>query len=210
MPTFYLSTEMGRVLLGALRKELGQHFNEVVRASGQFQFGTSSLQTTSADKRLPFEAVSALQIGVEKVLGGAAPEVLRRIGRTCFTLGLRELEPVVNIADLPRRQIPLTLKFSVGLDVFARVLNKYTDQIVRVDERDDRYRWSVQQCPVCWERRTAATCCHLTGGMLEAAFAWASGGGHYSVKEVTCTARGEPMCTFEIEKEPHPPTPSPE
>lgn len=195
---------MGRVLLSAMRGELGQQFNEVVRASGQFQFGTSSLQTTDADKRFPFEAVSALQAGVEQVLGAAASAMLRRIGHTGFKLGLKEFEPVVNIADLPLRQIPLKLKFSVGLDVFARVLNKYTDQTVKVAESDDSYLWIVQQCPVCWERQTDMACCHLVCGLLGEAFAWASNGGRYTVEEINCTARGEPTCTFQIAKEPHP------
>jgi predicted hydrocarbon binding protein len=201
MPTLYLSNEMGRVLLGAMRRELGNTFNDVVRASGQFQFGTSSLQTTDADKRYPFEAVSALQAGVENVLGDAAPAMLRRIGRTAFTLGLKELEPVVNITDLPLRQIPLTLKFSVGLEVFARVLNKYTDQTVKVSEADDRYLWIVQQCPICWQRQMEAASCHLVCGLLEEAFAWASGGGRYTVEEIKCAVRGEPTCTFSILKQ---------
>jgi predicted hydrocarbon binding protein len=207
MPTYYLSNEMGRVLLGALRKELGNSFNEVIRASGQFQFGTSSLQTVDADKRYPFEAVSALQGGVEQVHGLNAPGLLRRVGRSAFVIGLSEMEPVVNIADLPLRRIPLNLKFSVGLEVLARILNKYTDQTVKVAELSDRYQWVVQGCPICWERRAESPSCHLVCGLLEEAFAWASGGGRYAVAETKCVARGDATCTFEIGKEPDPPSP---
>ncbi|MGQ0600625.1 MAG: 4-vinyl reductase, partial [Anaerolineales bacterium] len=60
--------------------------------------------------------------------------------------------------------------------------------------------WIVQQCPICWERQTDTVCCHLVCGLLEEAFAWASGGGRYAVEEIKCTARGEPTCTFRIAK----------
>lgn len=204
MPTYYYPNRMGRVIVAALRAELGRdRFNEVIRASGQPGLGTSSLLPNNLEKRFPFETISALQAAVETVFGEHEGRRLNyRVGQGTFELGLKDFDPVVGMADLPTRVIPLGMKFRVGLDVFARVFNQFSDQVVRVSDSERYYLWIIERCPVCWGRRSAEPCCQLAGGLLAEAAGWASGGRRYAVEESACLARGDAHCAFQIAKTP--------
>lgn len=204
MAAYYYPNRMGRVIVASMRAELGrEHLNEVLQAAGLPLLATSSLLPNNLEKRFPFETISALQAGVEQVFGAREGRRLNyRVGQGTFALGLKDFDPVVGISDLPMRLIPLGMKFRVGLDVFARVFNQFSDQVVRISDSEKHYLWIIERCPVCWGRAAADPCCHLAGGLLEEATFWASGGRRFAVEEITCKARGDEHCTFQISKTP--------
>lgn len=204
MPAYYYPNRMGRVLLASLRQELGRdRLNEVLQAAGLPGLGTSSLLPNNLEKRFSFDAIGALQTGVEQVCGSSAGRRLNyRVGQGTFAYGLKDFDPVIGISDLPLRLIPLGMKFRVGLDVFARVFNQFSDQIVRVSDSDTHYLWIIERCPVCWGRRTEAACCQLAAGLLDEAARWASGGLRFTVEETACKARGDENCVITIAKTP--------
>jgi hypothetical protein len=194
---------MGRIILASMRQVLGpERLNEVLRVAGQEHLlGTRSL--AGADKRFPFETVSALQSGTEAVFGVRAGRQLNyRVGQGTLTLGLKDFDPILGIADLPMRLMPLGMKFRVGLDVFAGVFNQFSDQIVKLSETETHHLWVIERCPVCWGRQADEPCCHLAGGLLEEAIFWGTGGRRFKVEEVQCIAHGAPTCTFQIDKKP--------
>lgn len=204
MPNFFYPNRMGRVILASMRQTLGRdRLNEVLQAAGLPQFNTSSLLPNNLEKRFSFENIAALQAAVERVFGEREGRRLNHhIGQGTFNLGLKDFDPVVGISDLPLRVIPLGVKFRVGLDVFARVFNQFSDQVVKVTDTEQHYLWIIERCPVCWGRHTDEPCCQLAGGLLEEAAFWASGGRRFAIVETLCRARGDANCVFRIAKAP--------
>jgi hypothetical protein len=201
--TYYYPNKMGWIIIRSLKNQLGpERMAEVLRVANLSQFSTGWLPR-NLDKRFTFEHVAALQEAVEKVFGIRAGRYINyRVGRGTFELGLKDFDPVLGIADLPMRLMPLGMKFRVGLDVFARVFNQFSDQVVKLSETDTHHLWIIERCPVCWKRKTDDPCCHLAGGLLEEAIFWGTGGRRFKIEEVSCIAKGDPTCVFQLNKQP--------
>jgi hypothetical protein len=199
---YFYPNRMGRIILHSMRSELGPDLPEVLRAAGQEQF-LETMPLGNLNKEFPFETVSQLQAAAEQVFGArAGRQANYRIGRGTLGLGLTDFDPLLGIADLPLRLVPLGMKFRVGLDVFARVFNQFTDQVVKLSETDTHHLWIIVRCPVCWQRTSEEPCCQLAGGLLEEAIYWAAGGRRFRIEETECIAAGHATCTFRIDKRP--------
>ncbi len=201
--TYYYPNRMGRIVLQSMKRELGpESFLEVLHVASLERL-ISTMPLNNFDKRFPFEHVSALQAATEQVFGVRAGRQRNlRIGRGTLELGLKDFDPLLGIADLPMRLMPLGMKFRVGLDVFARVFNQFSDQVVKLSEGDGVHLWIIERCPVCWGRRSDEPCCHLAGGLLEESLFWGTGGRRFRVEETECVATGGSTCTFRIDKRP--------
>jgi predicted hydrocarbon binding protein len=134
------------------------------------------------------------------VRGGRA--LALRAGRETFKYALKEFMPVLGIADLAFRPFPLGMKIKIGLEVFAETFNKFTDQIVSLEQDANSHLWVIERCPVCWQRKSEAPCCHLAVGLLQESLFWVSNGKNYRVSEVKCIARGDNACVITINKKP--------
>jgi predicted hydrocarbon binding protein len=110
--------------------------------------------------------------------------------------------PVLGIADLAFRPFPLGMKIKIGLEVFAETFNKFTDQIVRLEQDTNKHLWIIDRCPVCWQRESTQPCCHLAVGLLQESLLWVSNGKKYQVSETKCVATGDEACVITIEKKP--------
>ncbi|MBI4771706.1 MAG: 4-vinyl reductase [Chloroflexi bacterium] len=201
--TYFYASRMGRIILQAMGDTLGkEQLADVLQRAGLEQYLVTR-PSGSLDRKFPFEHVSALQQAVEEVYGMRAGHALNlRVGRNVFGSGLKEFDPVLGIADLPLRLMPLGMKFRVGLDVFARVFNQFTDQVVRLSEDDEHHLWVIERCPVCWGRHTDEPCCHLAVGLLDESIYWGTGGRRYNGRETLCVAKGDATCTIAIDKRP--------
>jgi hypothetical protein len=200
---YYYPNRMGRIIINSMKHVLGQERTlEVLRVAAQERLLTTK-SLGGFNKRFPFETVAALQAATEAVFGVRAGRQLNyRIGQGTLSLGLKDFDPVLGIADLPMRLMPLGMKFRVGLDVFAGVFNQFSDQVVKLSETDTHHLWIIERCPVCWERRSDEPCCHLAGGLLEEAIFWGTGGRRFRIEETECIAMGAPHCVFQIDKRP--------
>jgi predicted hydrocarbon binding protein len=84
----------------------------------------------------------------------------------------------------------------------AETFTKISDQTTRVEEDKEKFIYSIERCPVCWGRKTAKPVCFQAIGLLQEGLRWVSGGKNFRVEETLCIAKGDPTCTFIIEKEP--------
>src|SRR4029079_3967618 len=184
---YFYPNRMGRIILSSMRSELGpDHLPEVLRAAGHEQY-LDKLPLGNLDRQFPFETVSQLQAAAEQVFGvRAGRQANYRIGRGTLGMGLKDFDPLLGIADLPLRLVPLGMKFRVGLDVFARVFNQFTDQVVKLSETDTHHLCIIERCRVCWQRASEEPCCHLAGGLLEEAIYWGTGGRRFRIEETEC------------------------
>jgi predicted hydrocarbon binding protein len=108
---------------------------------------------------------------------------------------------MMGFTDLAFRLAPLENKLRSGAELFADIFNRYTDQKVQVEVKDDHLLWHIQRCPICWNRESNAPVCHLAVGLLQEALYWVSGGKIFRIEETHCIAQGDPACSIRIEKQ---------
>jgi hypothetical protein len=200
---FFYPNKMGRVILVAM-KELAESTDYVamLEKAGLTRF-LDELPNGDLDRGFAFAWVSGLQAAAEAQYGiNEGREFNRRVGRLCLHNGLREFNPLVGIADLPVRMLPLGMKLHVGFDMFAMVFNRFTDQVVSLGENDQVYKWVIERCPVCWGRKTDRPCCDLAVGILQEGLSWSTGGKEFNVTQTACIAAGDEACVIEIGKRP--------
>lgn len=151
----------------------------------------------------PFSTVSSLTEVLEQAYGPHGGRGLAlRIGRACFSYGVRQYGTQMGLTEMAFRLLPLPAKLQAGAKAFAELFNKFTDQQVRVEHEDGKILWHIDRCPLCWERSAHDPVCHLAVGLLQEALYWVSGGKVFSVEEKTCIAAGDLTCSIEIDQTP--------
>ena len=202
-PVFYYSNKMVRIVLLAMEEVMGRNGVSAVLNLAGLRHLVSSFPPNNFDRQVTFGQLGALMRALDELYGPRGGRGLAlRAGRACFRYGLKEFGPELGLSDLAFRLLPLPMKLKVGADVFAETFNKYSDQIVRLTELEDRMVWENVRCPVCWGRQSDTPCCHLAVGLLQEALHWVSGGKHFEVTETACVACGDEVCTIVIDRQP--------
>jgi len=201
--TYYYPNKIGRIILLATEEVMGRNGVNAVLNLARLRHLVNNYPPNNFDRQFGFEEVGGIQQALEEMYGPRGARGLAlRAGRACFNYGIREFGPVMGIGDLAFRLLPVGMKMKVGIEVFAEVFNKFSDQVVRLGEDEHNYIWTIERCPVCWRRHGADPCCYLAVGVLQEGAYWVSGGKNYSIEETTCIARGDPVCTILISKRP--------
>lgn len=199
---FYYPDRMGRIILQAMEEILGRNgVNAILNLACLTDLIDIPLQ--KFNRGLPFEEISHLQSALENFYGPHGGRgVSLRVGRATFQHGLREFGPLHGLTDLTFRLLPIQTRFSTGAATLAEIFNKYSDQRVRLDDKDKLLLWHIDRCPLCWGRKTDDPCCQMAVGLLQESLYWMSGGKFYRVEETACLACGDSACTILIEKTP--------
>jgi len=202
-PQYYYPNKMGRIILMAMEEIMGRNGVNAVLNLAKMRRLINNYPPNNFDRQFAFEDVGAIQQSLDEMYGPRGGRGLAlRAGRACFKYGLKEFGPVLGIADLAFRLLPLNMKLKVGAEVFADTFNKYTDQRVRLTDDADQIYWHNERCPICWGRKTDIPCCHLAVGILQESLYWVSGGKNFGVTETTCIAKGDDSCTIVVDKKP--------
>lgn len=200
-PQYFYPNKMGRIVLLAMEEVMGRNGVNAVLNLAQHRHLVNNYPPNNFDRQFSFEEMGSMLNSLEEMYGPRGGRGLAlRAGRACFKFGLKEFGPVLGIADLAFRLLPLNLKLKVGAEVFADTFNRFTDQTVRLVDADDHFLWHIHRCPVCWGRHTESPCCYLAVGILEESLFWVSGGKNFALEEISCIARGDETCTIRIEK----------
>jgi predicted hydrocarbon binding protein len=200
---FHYPNKMGRIILLSVEEVMGRNgVSAVLRLAGLSHL-INNYPPNNFEIEFGFSEVSAIQQALDDLYGPRGGRALAlRSGRATFKYGLKEFGPVLGIADLAFRLFPLNMKLKIGSEIFAETFNKFSDQRVRLEENEGTLHWIIERCPVCWERKTRAPCCHLAVGLLQESLFWVSGGRNFSVVETECIACGAPECRIVIDKRP--------
>jgi predicted hydrocarbon binding protein len=200
---YYYPNKMVRIILLAMEEVMGRNGVNAILNLAQLKHLVNNYPSNNFDRQVTFAELGAIMRCLDEMYGPRGGRGLAlRAGRACFKYGLKEFGPVLGISDLAFRLLPLHMKLKVGADVFAETFNKFSDQVVRLGEAEDRFLWDIVRCPVCWGRRAETPCCFLAVGILQEALYWVSGGKNFEVYETACIACGDEACTIVIEKKP--------
>jgi predicted hydrocarbon binding protein len=194
---------MGRIVLTAMEDIMGRHGVNAILNLAKLNHLVNNYPPNNLGLGFSFTEFGAIQDTLDEMYGIRGGRGLAmRAGRESFKYALKEFMPVLGIADLAFRPFPLGMKIKIGLEVFAETFNKFTDQIVRLEQDADKHVWVIERCPVCWQRESERPCCHLAVGLLQESLFWVSNGKSYRVTEVKCIAAGDEACVITINKKP--------
>lgn len=194
---FFYPQKMGKVILLGLEEVIGKSgVASVLGLAGQNDFLT-------LEKKVSFESISLLGQTLEQAYGPRGGRGLAlRTGRACFKYGIKEYGSLMGITEMAFRLLPLPTKLRVGAKSFADLFNKHTDQVVRIEENEQKFFWHIERCPLCWGRTVDEPVCHLAVGLLQEALYWLSGGKVFNVEQISCIACGDASCTIVFDKVP--------
>ena len=202
-PTYSYPQKMGRIILLGMEEVMGRNGVDAVLRLASLESFIQNYPAARAERSFSFEIVSKLQSTLEQAYGSRGGRGLAlRIGRACFKYGLKEYGSMLGLTEMAFRLLPLSTKLHSGAKSFADLFNKHTDQRVRIEEKENHILWHIEQCPLCWERKSGEPVCHLAVGLLQESLYWLSGGKVFNMEETACVARGDPACTILIDKTP--------
>jgi predicted hydrocarbon binding protein len=200
---FFYPQKMGRIILLGMEEVMGINGMNGVLRLGDLERLIQNYPPGREDRTFSFETISAIQTALELTYGPRGGRgVALRVGRATFKNGIKEYGSVLGLTEMAFRLLPLSTKLHTGANAFADLFNKYTDQRVRLEERENKLFWIIERCPLCWQRKSHDVVCHLAVGLLQESLYWVSGGRVFNVEETTCIARGDSTCTVVIDQKP--------
>ncbi|NJK80713.1 MAG: 4-vinyl reductase [Chloroflexaceae bacterium] len=194
--------KIGRLCFLSLEEVMGRNgVNALLRLAGQEQF-INNYPPNDLKKEFPFEGIAATETALQTMYGPRGSRGLElRAGRVAFTLGLKEFGPLLGMADLALKLMPVTMKLKIVLNATAQTFDRFSDQASHVEEERSKFIYHITKDPSSL-RSDPGLNFYIARGILEEATAWVSGGRRFSVEQVSSIALGDPTTAFEILKEP--------
>ena len=199
----FFANKMGRIFFLALEETAGDESLRAILSTARMQDRLDNYPPNDFAAEFSFEELSKVHRAFEELYGPrTGRQLARRTGRACFRVGVKDLRPVLGVADLLFRILPLRMRIRIGFEVLAHVFDRFSDQEVRLEEDQQYFKWVTERCGVCWDRHVDAPSCDLIVGLLEEGLYWLSGGAEFFIEESTCLGAGDPVCTILIGKQP--------
>ncbi|MEM7331198.1 MAG: 4-vinyl reductase [Chloroflexota bacterium] len=199
----YYPNKMGRILLESLEDVMGRNGLNALLNLINLQKHIEQLPPDNLEKEFDFAYISNLNAGLHEIYGPRGGRGLAlRGGRAIFTKGLKQFGALAGVSDLAFKVLPLQTKLKIGVPAVARIFTQFSDQISRVEDFDDHFLYTIDQCSMCWGQESDGPICHIAAGILQETLRWVSGGMEFRVDQIKCKAAGDEACVFKIDKEP--------
>jgi hypothetical protein len=194
---------MGRIALLSMQEVLGENALNTVLSMARLHDYIGHYPPNNFEGAFTFDELGRLLQALEQMYGvRSGRNLARKAGRAAFRLAVGDFGPILGLADLSFRILPLRMRLRIGLEVLSETFNKYTDHAVRVEDDPRHFRWAVSRCGLSWGRHSDTPCCHFSVGIIEEVLYWVSGGHSFYVEEVACSAAGDAECVILTGKQP--------
>jgi predicted hydrocarbon binding protein len=199
----YYPNKIARLALMAVEDVMGKNgLNAILNLAGLVHL-IDNYPPDNLERQFDFADFSAINGALEEMYGPRGGRGLAlRAGRAVFSEGLRNFGALAGAGDLAFKVLPLGAKLHIGLPAMAKIFSTTSDQHSTVEDKGDRYVYTMHKCPVCWGRTTDRPACFMAVGLLQEGLKWVSGGREFKVVQTTCHASGDPTCKIDIMKEP--------
>ncbi|GAB1420757.1 4-vinyl reductase [Anaerolineales bacterium] len=201
---YYYPNKFARITIEAMEEVMGTSgLNAVLNLAGLSDL-IGNYPVDSLEKEFDFADYTALNIALEEMYGPRGSRGLAlRAGRATFAQGLRAFGALAGVGDLAFRVLPLNAKLKIGVPAMANIFSQFSDQISNVyEEGNDRIIYTLERCPMCYERKADRAVCFVGQGLLQEGLRWVSGGNEFRVEMESCIAKGDDMGRYVIYKEP--------
>jgi len=200
---YYNSNKFARILIESIKEITGENGVNAVLNYSNLSSLVNNYPPDNLDRAFDFAHFSMIIQALEEIYGKRGGRGLAlRVGRTTFDDVLKDYGALACVGNLTFRVLPIQMKISIGLQAMAKIFSEKSDQISSVEELDDKYLYTIEQCPVCWGREEENTVCFYMVGLLQEGLHWISGGKEFRINESKCIASGDDICEFTIYKQP--------
>ncbi len=200
---FYYPNKFARITIEALEQVMGKNgLNAILHLAGLSEY-INNYPPNNLEKEYDFAYFTALCVALEEMYGPRGGRGLAlRAGRATFADALRGFGALAGVGDLAFKVLPLAAKLKIGLPAVANIFTQFSDQISNVHDDGDKYIYTLERCPMCWNRKSDRVVCFVGQGLLQESLRWVSGGHEFKVDISTCIAKGDDMGRYVIYKEP--------
>ena len=200
---FYYPNKFARITIDALEDVMGKNgLNAILHLAGLSDL-INNYPPDNLEKEFDFAYYTALCVALEEMYGPRGGRGLAlRAGRATFADALRGFGALAGVGDLAFKVLPLTAKLKIGLPAMANIFTQFSDQISNVHDDGDKYIYTLERCPMCWNRKADRPVCYVGQGLLQEGLRWVSGGHEFKVDISTCIAKGDDMGRYIIYKQP--------
>ena len=196
---------MGRIFLTVMEEIMGTNGINAILNMARLQHLIGNYPPRDLERQFPFADYSKLSQAILDFYGPRGGKgLLLRAGRATFKYGLKEFGPLLGLADLAFRLMPLGMKLKIGINAIAETFDKFSDMTAYVIEEKDKFIYVIGVCPECTGRvgKMERPSCFLATGILQESLNWLSGGKNFRVTEMTCMMMSDKDCRFDIDKAP--------
>lgn len=202
---YYYPNKFARLYLEALEEVMGKNgVNAILNLAGlNHLINNYPPDNLNKGEGIDFAEFTALQVALEEMYGPRGGRGLaQRAGRATFAGGLKNFGALAGVGDLAFKVLPLQTKLKVGVPAMAKIFSQFSDQISNVHEEGDHFVYTLERCPMCWERKSDRSVCYGGLGILQAGLNWVSGGLEFKVEMATCMAKGDDIGRYYIYRQP--------
>jgi hypothetical protein len=198
---FHYPNKFARITIEALEEVMGKNgLNAILHLAGLSEL-INNYPVDNLEKEFDFAYFTALSAALEEMYGPRGGRGLAlRAGRATFADALRGFGALAGVGDLAFKVLPLAAKLKIGLPAMANIFTQFSDQISNVHEEGDKYIYTLERCPMCWNRKADKPVCYVGQGLLQEGLRWVSGGHEFKVDMSDCIAKGDPMGRYIIYK----------
>jgi predicted hydrocarbon binding protein len=200
---FYYPNKFARITIEALEEVMGKNGLNAILHMADLSELINNYPTDNLEKEFDFAYFTALCVALEEMYGPRGGRGLAlRAGRATFADALRGFGALAGVGDLAFKVLPLAAKLKIGLPAMANIFTQFSDQVSNVHEEADKYTYTLERCPMCWNRKTDRPVCYVGQGLLQEGLRWVSGGHEFKVDLAACIAKGDDMGRYFIYKDP--------
>ncbi|NDJ78904.1 MAG: 4-vinyl reductase [Chloroflexi bacterium] len=200
---FFYANKFARITIEALEEVMGKNGLNAILNLADLSELINNYPPDNLEKEFDFAYFTALCVSLEDMYGPRGGRGLAlRAGRATFADALRGFGALAGVGDLAFKVLPLTAKLKIGIPAMANILTQFSDQISNVHDEGDKYIYTLERCPMCWNRKADRPVCYIGQGLLQEGLRWVSGGHEFKVDMSHCIAKGDDMGRYVIYKEP--------
>ncbi len=200
---FNYPNKFARITIEALEEVMGKNGLNAILHLANLSDLINNYPADNLEKEFDFAYFTALCAALEEMYGPRGGRGLAlRAGRATFADALRGFGALAGVGDLAFKVLPLAAKLKIGLPAMANIFTQFSDQISNVRDDGDKYIYTLERCPMCWNRKSDRPVCYVGQGLLQEGLRWVSGGHEFKVDLAACIAKGDDMGRYVIFKEP--------
>jgi hypothetical protein len=200
---FYYPNKFARITIEALEEVMGKNgVNAILHLAGLSEY-INNYPPDNLEKEFDFAYFTALCVALEEMYGPRGGRGLAlRAGRATFADARRGFGAQAGVGDLAFKVLPLAAKLKIGLPAMANIFTQFSEQISNVHDDGAKSIYTLERCPMCWNRKADRPVCFIGQGLLQEGLRWVSGGHEFKVDISTCISKGDDMGRYIIYKEP--------
>jgi predicted hydrocarbon binding protein len=199
----YYPNRIARLFFLAMEEVVGKSGLDALLVSAGLETYAQHPPPDNLARQFDFAYMAAMLEALEELYGTKGGRGMAlRVGRACFSLGLKDFGAMAGVSDPAFQALPLPDKTLLGLKALASIFTHFSDQQSSVVDAGDTYQFVVEVSPMAWGRVADRPVCHALSGIIQESLRWVSKGYEFHVQEIACHAVGSDQCIFKINKKP--------